>query len=248
MSGILVNGQVEGGIPGDDPGVLRGLIVFDTLRTYGSRPFRLAEHLGRLERSAAACGIPMPSRRVLEADIARVTGEDHWIRVTLTAGGNRIVEARPVDPAKPGRAVRCATVRTLPSPFLPGSVKHGSRLSWVLAARELGVDEVIFVDLEGHVLEANRSNVVAVVGGALVFPPDDGRALSGVTRGALIEAGAGLELVERPLHIDEPIQELYLASTLKELAPVAELDGRPIGGGPVGKSLQRRFRRLVDGS
>ncbi|MCP4807257.1 MAG: hypothetical protein GY913_25780 [Proteobacteria bacterium] len=225
--------------------MLRGLIVFDTLRTYGPRAFRLDEHLGRLERSAATCGIPMPSRDLLNADIAAVSGPDHWVRVTLTAGGNRIVEGRPIDQGRVGRPLRCATVPVLPSPYLPGSVKHGSRLGWVLAARQLAVGEVIFVDPNGHLLESNRSNLLAVVDGGIVVPPDDGRALSGVTRGAMLEAAGDLPLEVRDLRVDERLDELYLVSTLKELAPVSELDGRPIGGGPVGKTLHGRFRDLV---
>ena len=134
-----------------------------------------------------------------------------------------------------------------PLPWLPGSVKHGSRAGWVLAARAAGVDEVVFVNPEGNILEANRSNVFAVVGGVLSTPPNDGAKLEGVTRGALIEAArrAGLPFEESHLALEEGFDELYLSSTLKELAPVEEIDGRKVGGGPVGSALLEAFRELV---
>lgn len=227
--------------------MLRGGIVFDTFRTYGARPFRRAAHLARLERSAEACDVPMPSLEVLLSEVERVVGPDHWVRITLTAGGNRAVEARPIDVARVGRPVRCATVEVHPNPALPGFVKHGSRLAWSQAAKRYDVDEVVFVDPEGFLLEANRSSLFAVVGGALVTPPADDRILMGVTRQALIDAAGPGGVEVRPLHRSEPLQELYLASTLKELAPVAALDGQAVGGGPVGKSLQVAFRSLVAG-
>ena len=116
----------------------------------------------------------------------------------------------------------------------------------MLAAKKLGVDEVIFVDPAGNILEANRSNVIAVIDGELVTPPNEAN-LDGVTRGAMLEAAAhsGLSIREASLPLDSVFQELYLSSTLKELAPVARFDGRAVGGGPLGASLHAAFRALV---
>jgi len=241
----LVNGRRDDRVPADDPGFLRGLVCFDTLRTYGRHPFRLEQHLRRLERSAEAMGIPCDLGEVA-ADMSRLLDDDVWIRVTLTAGGNRVIQSARVDMDRVGRPLRCARWPVLPSAFLPGSVKHGNRAAWILAARGLGVDEVLF-EHDGQLLEANRSSLVAVLDGVARTPPTDGRMLEGVTRGALLDAArlAGLPLIEAPIPSDGPFDELWVASTLKELAPVAELDGVAVGGGGVGESLHRAFRDLV---
>jgi branched-subunit amino acid aminotransferase/4-amino-4-deoxychorismate lyase len=131
---------------------------------------------------------------------------------------------------------------------LPGAVKHGCRAAWFLAARAADVDEVLLVDLDGHILEASRSNVFAVIDGTLVTPPLDGRKLAGVTREALLTAalGAGIDIQERAIRVNEDFDEFYLASTLKELAPVVEMDGRKmVGRGPMGTALHSAFRGLV---
>lgn len=245
---LLVDGVEGAGIPGDDPGLLLGLTAFETLRCYGRAIFRLGRHVERLVHSAAELEIPCPERAAIAEEIGAVASENARIRYTLTAGGHRVVDVAPHDLGMVGRSMRVATLYWEPPAFLPGAVKHGSRAAWLIAARKLGVDEVVLVDGGGFVLEASRSNVVAVVDGVLVTPPLDGRFLEGVTRGALLDAArqAGLELQEAPLHADTPLDELYLSSTLKELAPVVAWDGRPApGAGPMGLALHAAFRALV---
>ncbi|HJN76916.1 MAG TPA: aminotransferase class IV [Myxococcota bacterium] len=245
MKRCLVNGEERSCIPADDPGFLRGLVCFDTMRTYGRIPFRLAAHMARLEASAAEMGIDCPTAAVLE-DVHALLETDVWIRVTLTAGGIRVVQAASVDPDRTGRGVHCARLPVLPSPYLRGSVKHGSRAAWVLSAEKLGVDEVLFV-ADGEILEANRSSVIAVLDGVLVTPVADGRLLDGVTRRSMLDAAAraGLQMRVGVVPADADFEELYLASTLKELSPVLTLDGAEIGGGDVGESLHSAFRQLV---
>lgn len=242
---LLVNGHANGEISAEDPGLLLGLTVFDTYRCYGRCPLRRALHFERLGRSARAMGIDVPDRSLFERECDAVQVSDGQVRYTLTAGGARIARGKPVDQGRIGRPVSVGWHTHDVSGALPGFIKHGSRAAWVLAARRLGVEEVLLLDREGFVLEANRSNVVAVVDGELVFPPDDGRALSGVTRGAMLDAAAlgNLPVQVRPLHRAEPMTELYLCSTLKELAP-ASLPGGP-GPGPLGRALHRAFRALV---
>lgn len=243
---VFVNGVEGAGLPGDDPGFTRGLNVFDTLRTYGGVPFRLGVHLERLEASARALEIPFPGQELLGDELLALSDGDRCLRVALTAGGNRVLSWAPIDPDHVGAPLTAASVITHPNPYLPGHVKHGSRAGWVLAARRLKVDEVIFVDPHGYVLEANRSNVFAVVDEVVRTPPL-GANLQGVTRGAMLEAAvdAGLPVSQRPLPLDTDFDELYLSSTLKELAPVSRLDDRPCGGGPMGARLHEAFRALV---
>lgn len=247
MKRILVDGVEGAGLPADDPGITRGTNVFETLRTYGEAPFRQERHLERLVASAQVMGLQAPDLALLRQEIAQVVAPDVWIKILLTAGGHRIVHSEPIDQARLGAPLRLASVVMPPSPWLPGSVKHCSRAAWGLAARGLGVDEVLLTRADGEVLEANRSNVLAVRAGELLSPPADGDKLDGVTRGALLEAAheAGLPVREVSLYAQDSFDELYVCSTLKELAPVLSLDGRSIGGGPVGQRLHRAFRALV---
>jgi branched-subunit amino acid aminotransferase/4-amino-4-deoxychorismate lyase len=187
MKRVLVDGDEAKGIPGDDPGLLLGLTAFETLRTYGTHPFRLEAHLDRLEASAARLDIQVP-RALVEREIQAHLAEDVRIRYTLTAGGHRILDVAPIPQHRIGAPVTVGSVRWDPPEWLPGVVKHGSRAAWIVAARRMGVDEVLLVDAGSNILEANQSNVFAVVGGTLCTPPLDGRFLAGITRGALIEA------------------------------------------------------------
>jgi branched-subunit amino acid aminotransferase/4-amino-4-deoxychorismate lyase len=245
----------RGLLPLDDGALFSGMAVFETLRTYARKPFRLDVHLQRLHASAAFCGIrcdgPLAEELTLAA--SRIAGESH-LNLLLTEGGHRVVRARLLDRSRAGAPVRVATRPWSPPPWLPGRVKHTSRAAWILAARSAGVDEVLWVAPDpssptGVWTEANRSNVFAVRGGVLLTPPDDGRILQGVTRDAMIEAAhtAGVEVREEPLP-PGPCEELYLCSTLKELAPVVELDGAPgPGAGPVGARVSKAFRERFAG-
>ncbi len=244
---VLVNGQVAAGLPADDPGLERGLAIFETWRTYGRSPFRLEAHLGRLTDSANTMGIALPPRELILHEISYTLGQDVSQRLTLTAGGNRVLHTRPIDAARLGRPVTLGGLEWAGLGDLPGSVKHCLRAPWMMASRRLGVEEVLLVDPAGWLLETDRSNVFAVVDGVLVTPPAEGRILDGVTRRALIEVARelGLPLQVRPVRRDERFEELYVSSTLKELAPVSTLNGRPIGGGPLGEALYAGFRALV---
>ncbi|MEE2786454.1 MAG: aminotransferase class IV [Myxococcota bacterium] len=246
---IWIDGRVGGGIPGDDPGILLGLTVFETLRTYGAVPFRLAAHLDRLHASALALDIALPPRAQIEGEILAACADDVYLRYTLTAGGHRILQRKSIDASGVGRTMRVARMPWENPASLPGAVKHGCRAAWILAARQHGVDEVLLVDPQDQILEANRSSVVAVVDGVLCTPPLDGRQLAGVTREALLDAGrlVGLTIRECSISSRAAFDELYLASTLKELSPVVEIDGVPgPGPGPLGEHLHAAFRELVD--
>ena len=109
--------------------------------------------------------------------------------------------------------------------------------------RESGLDDVLWV-CDGHFLEATTGNVFGVHNGVLWTPPLDGRILPGITRGVLLELAheAGIPVREAPLPVGAPLDELYLSSSLKILAPVVALDDKPApGGGPVGQQLRGAF-------
>ena len=244
---LLVNGQPTRGAIAQDPGLLSGVGIFETLRTYGLAPFRLGAHLERLQHSAGAIGLALDLVQVAE-EIQEHLSEDVSIRYTLTAGGMRILQRRPIDPAYVGRPRSVASIDWIHPVGLPATVKHTSRAPWLVTAQALGVDEVLLCDPSGLILEANRSNVFAVVDGRLRTPPLDGNQLEGVTRGALLEAAgmAGIEIDEVAVPNWAPMDALYLSSTLKELAPVSNFGGESLAvNHPLGKKLHAAFRSLV---
>lgn len=246
----LLDGTPCDHLPVDDPAIGNGLAVFEALRTYARRPFRPLAHLERLRASARWFGFDCAGDEILiqeiEAVVASEPGECS-VLVTLTGGGRRLVRSRPLDLTRVGAPIRVATLPFEAPAWLPGWVKHTNRAGWVLAAAKAGVDEVLFVGADGAWTEANRSNVFAVRGGVLHTPPEDGRILRGVTRTALLEAAAaaGIPTREAPL-FPGPVDELYLASTLKELAPVVAVDGISVSGrGPVGDVVTATFRHRI---
>lgn len=242
---LRVDGVEGAMLPADDPAITRGVSVFETMRSYRSVIFRLDAHLDRFFASADVVGISPPSRDWLEAEVAQVVSLDCYLRLTLTGGGRLISQTIPIDGGKVGRAVTVALMTHNPSQWLPGSVKHSSRAGWMMAARGLGVEEILFQDPDGVLLEANRSNVLVVRDGVVLTPPTDGRILAGVTRRALFDAAkvSGIPMRETPIDLSDGYDELYLSSTLKEVAP-ATLDGRS-GVGPVGTHLHAAFTQLV---
>ncbi len=253
---VIANGSVAPkgavSIDADDEGLLLGCSVFETLRTYDGHLFGVDAHLERLVASCDAMDIRMPDEDRLVHEMVGAASEisgESVVRVTLTAGGTRIVRASTL-PSFP-ETFRCATRHFVPPFWLDGTVKHSSRGFSREAVRHAGVDEVIWTDAEGNMLEGTRSNIFAVIGGELVTPHLDGTFLAGVTRAAMIDCADEIEVVVRhkAIHKDDKFDELYVCSTLKELTPIVELDGSSAPGrGPIGSRVLAQFQSLTGAS
>jgi len=264
-----------------DRGFLYGDSVFETVRTYGGRLFALGEHLERLVRSASLIGIQLPvTSEQLAAETERVVAEagnpESRARIMVTRGSGpvdldpssaeqplRVIFVAPLvtPPAehyRDGIAVHC--VETVRASDAAGSAKLGNYLASALAlrhARSAGAVEALVVNRDGVVVEGPTSNVFMVRDGALVTPPLEIGVLAGITRALVIERAAelGLEVRYAAYPAAEVVrsQELFFTSTLREIIPVVQMDGQPIGDGkpgPVTRSLHRALRRHVglDGS
>ncbi|MDP6933319.1 MAG: aminotransferase class IV [Myxococcota bacterium] len=251
----LVNGEICGSrgvhVAPDDPGLILGMSVFETLRTYGGRLFRVDAHLKRLRGSLEQVGFPQVPPGLLLEELRQCVGVregESMVRVTMTGGGLRVVHACPI-PVLPA-VFRCATLEWETPSWLPGKVKHTSRAYSRLAVSSMGVDEVIWSDRTGCFLEGTTSNVFAVKDGVLCTPPIDGRILPGVTRQVLLELARsqGMPVHVGPLSRDEPMDEFYLSSTLKEISPIVELNGEAAAGsGPLGERLLQLFGEFARG-
>lgn len=248
MDGVaIINGRktalAKAGIPVTDPGFTLGWTVFETLVARSGVPDNLGAHLDRLEISASEAAIPMPEREEIESDVhvaARRVGGSCRIRITLTAGGNRVVVATPLDTTRRHRPVVAARGVFREDPYLPGSVKHGSRASWAVAVAREEVDEVLLVDGRGRFVEGTTSAILASVDGVLYTHPQDGRILGSTTARALVERAdaLGIEVRMEAPDATGPWDGLYIASVSRHIAPVTMLDGERLPGwDPVGRRL-----------
>ncbi|GAB4463031.1 MAG: branched-chain-amino-acid transaminase [Anaerolineae bacterium] len=257
-------------VPARDLALLRGYGVFDYMRTYGGKVFRLDDHIARLERSAEMVGLDMPLSHtamcaLINELLARNGRPESGVRVVLTGGtsadsvtpaeGPRLVVfAEPIHvyPASCyAEGVRVITFRD--ERFLPEAktIIYAPALLALRRAKAQGALEAIHVDRRGRALEATTSNLFAFVGGALVTPGAD--VLPGVTRQVVLELAEGAFPVEvRDLTLDELLaaDEAFITASNKEVMPVVAVDEAVIGEGTPGentRAMMRLFRAYVAG-
>ncbi len=234
----------EARLPVTDPGFTLGWTVFETLVARGDVPSSLDEHLDRLARSCEAACITMPSRAALESEVRRVAARVEGparVRITLTGGGRRVVQAGPLPTGRRWGPVRAARGVHRDEPYLAGAVKHGSRAPWVVALQRSGMDEVLLVDADGRFTEGTTCGVLAVVDGVLYTAPHDGRILPSTTINDLLARAArlGVPVRREGPPASGPWDGLYIASVTRDIAPVVALDGEALSGwDPVGERLR----------
>jgi len=259
---VNINGRLthrdEAGVSPFDSVVQGGDAVWEGLRLYDGRIFRLAEHLDRLVASARALAfadIPPRERiideirRTLEANGMR---DEVHIRLTLTrgvkltsgmdprlnqAGPTLIVLAEFKAPVygRQGLALVTSSLRRFPPDCLDPKIHHNNLLQSILAkieANVAGADDAVMLDARGFVAETNATNLFLVERGAVATP----RAVAcpeGITRAAVLElcAAHGIGHEVRDLSLTEfyRADEAFCTGTMGELAPIASIDGRPIG-------------------
>jgi len=271
---FYVNGEYlparEATIPATDLAVLRGMGVFESLRTYGGIPFRLPEHLDRLRQSAAGLGLPVPWENEMLSQIIRTLIEKNnlsaaSIRIVVTGGESvdffqpigkpgLILMALPLKPYPPTLYQKGAKVATVQQErFLP-EAKSINYLAGVVAmqrakARDPEIIEVLYIDGDGLITEGITSNVFAFLNGVLVTPGE--KILMGVTRQVVLEvAHAEFEIQVRSLSVSDIFQaeEVFITGSVKEILPVRQINDTLVGQGVVGpqtKQLMEAFQELV---
>lgn len=200
---------------------------------------------------------------------------DAAVRITVTRGiGGRgaspkgvghptvVVTAAPVavPPEVLEKGVRLVTSRRrrVTDASLDPGIKSTNYLVHVLArmeAEDAGADDALFLDAEGHVVEATQANVFVIHQGKLLTPPLTVGCLPGATRTALMKLAptVGLVAQERALTVADllAMEEAFLSSSVTELAPVVSLDGKPIGAGTPGRLtrlLHEAYRKQATGT
>lgn len=234
-----------------DDGLYRGDGVFEVIRLYAGRPFALAQHLDRLERSAAAIELPVerePLERELDALLAAFGPRDAQVRIVITRGGRRILLIENL-PEK-GASVRLATVTYSASIILTGvkSLSYAANMQATRIAQGRGADEALLVRPDGIVLEAPTSTIFWVSPeGGLRTPSLETGILESITRAHVVRA---LHVDEGEFHIDDLLgtNEAFLASTVREVQPVAAIDGHAfeIPGPRTGEATEAFQRSLSE--
>jgi branched-chain amino acid aminotransferase len=214
-----------------DDGLYRGDGVFEVIRLYRGRPFALVEHLNRIERSAAAIELPV-DRASLEREVAALLDEhgteDGQLRIVLTRGGRRVLLTEELPPR--GATVRLATVTYSPSVILDGvkSLSYAANMQATRIAAGRGADEALLVRPDGSVLEAPTSAIFWVSEtGALRTPSLEAGILDSITRAQIVRE---LEVEEGQFDVADvqAAREAFLASTTREIQPVARIDDRDL--------------------
>ena len=247
-----------------DHGLLYGDGVFEGIRVYGGKIFKLSEHLDRLYDSAKAIWltIPMPKEEMMavtEEAVRRSGIAEAYIRHIITRGvGDLGLDPRKCP--KPTIIIIVDTIRLFPEEMyenglrvvtagtpiphresLSPRVKSLNYLAHILAKIEgihSGADEVLMLDSEGHVAEGSGQNLFVVKQGVVRTPAAYAGILKGVTRDVVIELGrkAGYEVQETTLNRYDlyTADEAFFTGTASELIPIRQADGRIIGSGKAG--------------
>lgn len=251
-----------------DSAVQGGDAVWEGLRVYDGRIFRLTAHLDRLRSSALAMGFAeIPSHQAITAEIRRTLEANRMrdgchIRLTLTrgvkvtsgmdprlnqAGPTLIVLAEWKAPVydKAGLRLMTSAVRRFRPDTLDPNIHHANLAQSILAkiqANAAGVDDALMLDTHGFVAETNATHVFLVDGDTLLTPTT--RACpEGITRATVLELcdREGIPAVECDLSLTAVYRadEMFCTGTMGELAPVVEVDGRRIGDGRPGPLTAR---------
>lgn len=241
----------------EDPLVLAGEGVFETIGVRAGAPLDLDAHLDRMEAGARTLGFPVPQRRVWVDAIDRVAASlgapVGWVKLLCGGSGTRAVFGGTlVAGPDPATAVVVPWRAAARSPL--SAVKSTSR-AWHMAvsriARERGADEGIWLTAHGHVAEGTTSNVFVVRGGRLRTPAVSEGVLPGIARERMLRAAAALGIACHEGKVRLPTlrnaDEAFLTSAVRGVRPLGAIDGRTLRAsvpGPVTVRLAERFARI----
>jgi D-alanine transaminase len=266
---------VEARISPLDRGFLFADGVYEVVPVHRGRPFRLRQHLERLERSLAAVRMRNPLTRnhwahVVRSLVQRADARELLVYIQVTRGAeygrNHLFPGAEIDPttfafASPYVAPLPATLTDgLAAAMLPDSrwdrcdIKSVALLANVLLRQEAhdrGAAEAL-LERDGHVTEGSSSSIFMVCAGRLLTPPNDCSILPGTSRDAVLDLARGwLEADIRAIATAElaTCDEVWIASAGRGVLPVTSIDGRPVGTGkpgPVWQAMHARLQQHLD--
>lgn len=245
-------------LPLNDLGIVRGYGVFDFLRTYNGVPFKLREHIQRLQKSAQLIGLTLSwSTEELEAiaqdTLTRNTFPESNIRIVVTGGSSTDfitplgqpslmviitpVSEYPRDYYEQG--VKAITVQI--DRFFPSakSLNYISAIGALQQAKLTYAVEALYVNQQSHVLEGTTTNLFVFRGSQLITPKEN--ILNGITRAVVLElANDKFDVIEQPIYHSElsSCDEAFITSSTKEIMPIVQIDDLQISDGKPGKNTQ----------
>ena len=259
----------------EDRGFQFGDGIYEVIRVYGGRPFRIDEHLSRLAQSAQAISIPLTIeakewKAFIREGLERSTYSECKVYIQVTRGVAPREHLFP-ETTRPTSVMTFREMADLPAQLnqqgvsvitLPDlrwarcSVKSLNLLPNILAkqqANEAGAFEALLIK-DGMVTEGTSSNVILVKDEAFLTPALNEQLLAGVTRQAVLELARndGKVVEERPVKEEELKQadELFLIGTTIEVLPITKLNGVSVGNGAPGevtKQMRKKFQALIQG-
>jgi branched-chain amino acid aminotransferase len=239
----------EATIPVADDGLLRGDGGFEVMRVYGGRPFASEDHFARLGRTCAGLRLEtdLDALRAESLELVEQAAEpESLLRLVVTRGGRRIAIVEPLPPRPV--AARVISVTYAPSRVLNGlkTLSYAGNMLAGRLAKEQGADEALLVTPHGRVLEGPTWTFFWVRDGRLHTPPLEDGILASITRARLLEE---CEVTEAPCTLDDvrAAQEAFIASTVREVMPIAAVDAieLPEAPGPVSRAAHAAFKRRV---
>jgi len=273
MGLVYVNGRFvpreEATVSVYDHGFLYGDGVFEGIRAYNGRVFRLEAHVDRLFESAQTLQITVPISKAdmtgAILDTVRRTGlRDAYIRPVVSRGPGDLgidprkcpranvviivdaIQLYPEEAYRKGLRMVTTSTRQRPVDVLNPRIKTCNYLNNILARIEVnlaGVDEGLMLTTQGYVAECTADNIFIVKRGTVLTPPAHLGILQGVTRQTVLDLCASLRIPAEEriltLHDMYTADECFLTGTGAELGPVVQLDGRPIGTGQPGSLTLR---------
>jgi branched-chain amino acid aminotransferase len=247
-----------------DHGMLYGDGVFEGLRIYHGKVFRLKEHIDRLFRSAQTIWLAIPHSREEMAQLVNKAvkenkKQDGYIRLVVTRGEGCLgidpancskpsviiivgdIQLYPAELYEKGISVVTASTRRTPADCLEPRVKSLNYLNNILAkieANQAGALESVMLNHQGYVVECSADNILIVKNGALLTPAPHHGALDGITMRTVMDAARsiGMEVREADLTRYDlySADECFMTGTGAEIMPVTMIDGRKVGTGVAG--------------
>lgn len=259
-----------------DHGLLYGDGIFEGIRVYGGRAFRLRAHLERLARSAKAMLLDIPmSLDELYAEVVRAIElnekAEGYIRLLVTRGAGDLgaspatcpkasvviivgdIQLYPQEMYESGIPVITSSLRRIGPECFDVRIKSLNYLNNVLAkieARRAGCMEAVMLNAQGHVAECTVDNIFAVRAGVLLTPLSTEGALEGITRASVLETAEMLGMPWKEAVLTQydlyNADECFITGTGAELMPVTSVDGRVVGDGKAGAWTKRLWARFKE--
>jgi len=257
-----------------DHGLLYGDGVFEGMRSYGGKVFRLKQHLDRLWDSAKAIWLKIPMTqddmaKAVTDTLAKNNIKDGYIRLVITRGSGPLgldpnkcsnpeviiitdhIQLYPKEFYENGlKIITASSIRNHPAALSPRikSLNYLNNIMAKIEGMQAGCVEALMLNQKGEIAECTGDNIFLIKRGKLLTPPIDAGILEGITREAVIEIAqkAGIEVQQIPLtrHDVFIADEVFLTGSAAEVIPVVEVDSRVIGNGKPGPITKDLTKRF----